>query len=288
MAWSANWRNTIALGLLLLIPVFFSTIAGAKSNTEDSSTLLEQSKQVVASDKTADTEWLEEKTGQYLPLDLEFIDELGQPIQLKEIIDRPTIFLPIYFYCPNICSKNLANLAIALNSLSLVPGQEFRVIALSFNEAESYEDAARAKKNYLKIVGKDFPPEGWRFLTGNKETIKTATDAVGFRFKKIDDETFIHPAALMTIAGDGKIIRYVYGSFLAGDIAVGLADAASGRPSLSVKRLLAFCFNYDPDKNKSVFQLVKIGVMLFFGILLTIVFIYFKRKRPKMHSDLHR
>jgi protein SCO1/2 len=102
---------------------------------------------------------------------------------------------------------------------------------------------------------------------------------VGFRFKKIDDQTFIHPAALMTIAKDGKIIRYVYGSFLAGDIDMGLADATSGTPSLSVKRLLAFCFNYDPDTNKSVFQWVKIGVMLFFGIVVVFVLIYFKRKR---------
>ncbi len=288
MAWTSNWRNAIALGLLLLMIFFVSSMAGAKSTPEGSSTLLEQSKQVVTNNTPADTEWLVEKTGQYLPLDLEFIDENGKPIQLKEIIDRPTILLPIYFYCPNICSKNLANLAIALNSLSMVPERDFRVIALSFNEAESFEDAARAKKNYLKIVGADFPPEGWRFLTGNKEAIKAATDAVGFRFKKIDDETFIHAAALMTIAEDGKIIRYVYGSFLAGDIDMGLADAASGRPSLSVKRLLAFCFNYDPDKNKSVFQLVKIGVMLFFGIFLAIVFIYYKRKRPKMNSDLHR
>ncbi len=285
---AGNWRNTIALGPLLLMTICLGGNAGAIGTPEDSSTLLEQSKRVVSSNTPADTEWLVEKTDQYLPLDLEFIDEDGKPIRLKEIIDRPTIFLPIYFYCPNICSKNLANLAIALNSLSLLPERDFRVVALSFNEAESYEDAARAKKNYLKIAGEGFPPEGWRFLTGNKEAIKSATDAVGFRFKKIDDETFIHPAALMTIAKDGKIIRYVYGSFLAGDIAMGLADAASGRPSLSVKRLLAFCFNYDPDKNKSVFQLVKIGVMLFFGILLTIIFIYYKRKRPKMHHDLHR
>lgn len=288
MVWVGNWRHAIALGSWLLMTLCLSGLAGAKSTSEDSSTLLEQSKQVVTSTAAADIEWLVEKTGQYLPLDLEFTDEAGKPIRLQEIIDRPTIFLPIYFYCPNICSKNLANLAIALNSIRLVPDQDFRVIALSFNDAESYEDAARAKKNYLKIVGADFPPEGWRFLTGNKEAIKTATDAVGFRFKKIDDETFIHPAALMTIAKDGKIIRYVYGSFLAGDIAVGLADAASGRPSLSVKRLLAFCFNYDPDKNKSVFQWVKIGVMLFFGIFLAIVFIYYRRKRPKMHNDLHR
>ena len=144
------------------------------------------------------------------------------------------------------------------------------------------KDAARAKRNYLKIVGDEFPSDAWRFLTGSKDAIKSATDAVGFRFKKVDDETFIHPAALMTIAEDGKIIRYVYGSFIAGDIDMGLADATSGTPSLSVKRLLGFCFNYDPDKNKSVFQLVKIGVMLFFGVVLVVVFIYFKRKRPKI------
>ncbi len=279
-----NCYKIIAIGLLLLLTTISSSSAVAKSDSGESSTLLEQSKQVITGKNSTNEQWIEEKTGQYLPLDLEFVDEEGKPIRLGDIIDRPTIFLPIYFYCPNICSKNLANLAIALNSLSLAPDKEFRVIALSFNEAESYEDAARAKKNYLKIVDDDFPSQGWRFLTGSREAIKAATDAVGFRFKKVDDETFIHPAALMTIAGDGKIIRYVYGSFLAGDIDMGLADAASGRPSLSVKRLLAFCFNYDPDKNKSVFQLVKIGVMSFFGLILAIVFIYFRRKRPKMQS----
>ncbi len=69
---------------------------------------------------------------------------------------------------------------------------------------------------------------------------------VGFRFQKVDDETFIHPAALMVIAADGKIIRYVYGSFLAGDIDLALSAAASGTPTLSVRRFLDFCFNYDP------------------------------------------
>ncbi len=248
---------------------------------DDAPTLLEQSKLVVAEKKSDDALWIEEKTGQYLPLDLEFVDEAGKAIRLEEIVDRPTILLPIYFYCPNICSKNLANLAIALSNLSLEPGKDYRAIALSFNEAENFQDAARAKKNYLKIVGDDFPSDGWRFLTGSLENIKAVTDSVGFRFKKVDDETFIHPAALMTIDKDGQIIRYVYGSFLAGDIEMGLIDAAKGSPSMSVKRLLAFCFNYDPDQNKSVFQFVKIGVLLFFGITIAIVFLYFKRTRSK-------
>jgi protein SCO1/2 len=265
----------VQLGIILI--VFGISWAVAK---DDAPSLLEQSKMVVE-EKSDDALWIEEKTGQYLPLDLEFVDEAGQPVRLREIVDRPTILLPIYFYCPNICSKNLANLAIALSNLSLEPGKDYRAIALSFNDAENFQDAARAKKNYLKIVGDDFPSDGWRFLTGSIENIQAVTDTVGFRFKKIDDETFIHPAALMTIDKDGQVIRYVYGSFLAGDIEMGLLDAAKGSPSMSVKRLLAFCFNYDPDKNKSVFQFVKIGVLLLFGITITIVFIYIKRTRSK-------
>lgn len=270
---------------LIIFPVVIGICRFSLADTNGPG-MLEQTKQVLEVGKADSVQWIEEKTGQYLPLDLEFTDEKGKNVRLGDIIDRPTIFLPIYFYCPNVCSKNLANLAIALPSLSPTPDKDYRVIALSFNEAESFKDAARAKKNYLKIVGDDFPVDGWRFLTGNQSAIKAATDAVGFRFKKIDDETFIHPAALMTIAEDGKIIRYVYGSFLAGDIDMGLADAKSGRPSLSVKRLLGFCFNYDPDKNKSVFQLVKIGVMLFFILILVFVFFYFRRKRPKIQNGL--
>jgi protein SCO1/2 len=283
-----SWIKTIALIITFFLAMElrcefgyeFGCEFGCYSRAENNAPgLLEQSKKVLAGSKTESDRWIEEKAGQYLPLELEFVDEQGKRVRLGDIIDRPTIFLPIYFYCPNICSKNLANLAIALGNLSFQPGKEYRVIALSFNEAESAADAARAKKNYLKIVGNDFPADAWRFLTGTPQAINSAMDAVGFRFKKIDDQTFIHPAALMTIAEDGKIIRYVYGSFLAGDIDMGIADAASGKPSLSVKRLLAFCFNYDPDANKSVFQGVKIGVMLFFGIVLVFVFFYFKRKR---------
>lgn len=274
-----TFAKTVVICNLLLIAIGMSGVSPAKN---DGPGLLEQSKQVVTGLNSPDAKWIDEKTGQYLPLDLEFMDEEGRSVRLGELIDRPTILLPIYFYCPNICSKNLANLAIALNNLSVKPGKDFRVIALSFNEVETYEVAAKAKKNYLKILDDGFPAEEWRFLTGRKEAIKAVTDAIGFRFQKMDDETFLHPAALATIAEDGKIIRYVYGSFLAGDIDMGLADAASGRPSLSVKRLLAFCFNYDPDKNKSVFQRVKIGVLAVLVGILALVFLYFKRKRPKI------
>jgi protein SCO1/2 len=265
------------LGILVMCLV----VAGLDRNCRAASQgpgLLEQSKQVLAGKSGDGGQWIEEKTGRYLPLDLEFVDEEGKSVRFGDIIDRPTLLLPIYFYCPNICSKNLANLAIALNNLSFQPGKEYRVIALSFNEAEGFQDAARAKRNYLKILDEGFPAGEWRFLTGKKEAIKAATDAVGFRFQKIDDETFIHPAALMAIAADGKIVRYVFGSFLAGDIDVALSAAASGTPALSVRRLLGFCFNYDPNTNKSVFQTVKIGILVLFGVVLAGLWLFFRRR----------
>lgn len=241
--------------------------------------ILEETKQVLSSKENDDaSHWVTEKTGQYLPLDQQFVDETGMTVRLSDIIDRPTILLPIYFFCPNICSKNLANLAVAMNGLSARPGKDYRVIALSFNDAETYKDAAAAKHNYLKILPEDFPAGEWRFLTGSSDAIKATTDAVGFRFQKVDDETFIHPAALMAIAADGKIIRYVYGSFLAGDIDLAVSAAASGTPAMSVRRLLGFCFNYDPHGKTSLFQTVKILVLLVFALAAVVFFIYFKRQ----------
>lgn len=247
----------------------------------------EQSTEVSADTRSDGGLWIEEKTGQYLPLDLEFVDEEGRSVRLGDIIDRPTLFLPGYFYCANICSKNLANLAVALNSLSFQPGKDYRVVALSFNEAEGPLDAARAKRNYLKILPEGFPASEWRFLTGNKEAIKAATDAVGFRFQKASDETFIHPAALMVIAADGKIIRYVFGSFLAGDIDVALSAAESGTPALSVRRLLGFCFNYDPYADKSVFQTVKIVILVLFGVTLLSLWLYYRRRGQNVEKAVN-
>jgi protein SCO1 len=249
--------------------------------------ILEATKKVLSGKENDDaSQWVTEKTGQYLPLDLQFVDETGSTVRLGDIIDRPTILLPIYFFCPNICSKNLANLAVAMNSLSARPGKDYRVIALSFNDAETYKDAAGAKNNYLKILPEDFPAGEWRFLTGSSDAIKAVTDAVGFRFQKVDDETFIHPAALMAIAADGKIIRYVYGSFLAGDIDLAVSAAASGTPAMSVRRLLSFCFNYDPHGKTSVFQTVKIAVLLVFGVTMLLFILYFKRKDRQAQKAL--
>lgn len=226
----------------------------------------------------AGKDWIEEKRGGFLPLASRFTDEEGRDVALGEIIDRSTLLLPIYFYCPSACSTELATLAASLRQLKAVPGKDYRVIAYSFNEKETPADAVRAKKNYLKLLDASFPATEWRYLTGSREAIRAVTDAIGFRFQRMADGTYIHPSVLVAVGGDGKIIRYVFGSFIPGDIDMALADAAKGTPSLSVKRLLAMCFNTDPNANKSVFQRVKVGVFIAFFVTIAAVLFHFRKR----------
>jgi protein SCO1/2 len=223
--------------------------------------------------------WVDEQTGALLPLDIDFSDENGARVTLGSLIDKPTILLPIYFYCPNSCSTNLANLAAAMNRMKMIAGKDYRAIALSFNERDTPKDAHDAKRNYVNLLYDGFPADQWSFITGSKENIAKVLDKIGYTFKPLDDGTFIHPSALVTVSENGTVIKYVYGNFIPGDVEMALAEAESGIPALSVKRLLNFCFNYDPDKNKTLFQVVKVVVLIIFGALVALFFRKFLNRK---------
>jgi protein SCO1 len=231
-------------------------------------------------DQASGKDWVDEKTGDYLPLETEFTDSSGKIMPLRAIIDRPTLILPIYFSCPNSCSLNLSYLATAIRTSSLKPGADFKVIAFSFNANERAEDARNAKENYLKQLSDNFPADDWKFLVGNKESIKALTEALGYKFKRMPDGTFVHPSALIAVSDQGRIIKYVYGSFLSGDVDMALLDAKQGTPALSVKRLLGFCFNNDSKSSNSVLQKVKIGLLIG-SLVLGGLFVVFLRRSGK-------
>jgi protein SCO1/2 len=266
-------KNLLLAALLLGGVLLHSLVLGQSA---DSSIIDEQQQGKI---------WIAEQTGVKLPLDAQFVDENGESLTLGGLIEKPTILLPIYFYCPNSCSTNLANLAAAINRMKLEVGRDYQVIALSFNHEESVEEAQNAKRNYLKLLYEGFPADQWRFLTGTKENIAAVLDTIGYTFKPLEDGTFIHPSALVTVAPDGMVIKYVYGTFIPGDVEIALSEAAKGVPATSIKRLLNYCFNYDPDKNKSYFQGVKLATLAIFGGLVFFVFMRFIRKKDARGSD---
>jgi protein SCO1/2 len=225
------------------------------------------------------TVWLEEQTGATLPLEAAFLDENGTRVTFGELLDKPMILMPIYFYCPNSCPTNLANMAVAMDRMRLQAGKDYRAVALSFNHNETPEQARYAKRNYMQLMNEAFPESEWNFLTGSEENISAVLEAIGYSFKSLPDGTFIHPSALVAVAEDGTVIKYVYGSFIPGDVEIALKEADRGIPARSIKRLLNYCFNYDPDKNKSFFQTTKLVVLLLFGGLVLFFFVRFIRRK---------
>jgi protein SCO1/2 len=177
-------------------------------------------------------------------------------------------------------------LADVLNKLPGEPGKEYTVLAISFDENEKPTLALQRKKTYLKMIEKPFPEDAWRFLTGNKENIHKLADAVGFHFKRVGED-FEHPVALIILAPDGKIVRYMYGADpLPFDLKLALVEASQGRIGPAITKVVRFCFSYDPKGKKLVFNMLKVtGTVTLLFALSFIVFLLFKGKKQHTKEE---
>ena len=222
---------------------------------------------LVSQDNGLDEEvGITEQLGKTLPLQLTFKDSNGKEVKLKDLIDKPTVLSLVYFHCPTVCKPLLGAKTDVLDRIDLVPGKDYKALTISFNEDETPENAKTIKTHFLERSRKKIPPEDWHFLTGDKETIKKLTDAVGFHFKR-DGQDFIHPTGLIMISPQGKITRYFNGlAFLPFDIKLGLMEASEGRIGPTISKILLYCFRYDPDGKRYVFDILKVtgSVTLFF------------------------
>jgi protein SCO1/2 len=107
---------------------------------------------------------------------------------------------------------------------------------------------------------------GWHFLTGDQESIRQLTDAVGFRYH-YDEATkqFAHASAIMVTTPEGKLSRYYYGiDYSARDLRLGLIESAQNKIGSPVDQLLLFCYHYDPATGK--YGAVVMNVMRLAGI----------------------
>jgi protein SCO1/2 len=177
----------------------------------------------------------------------------------------------------------LNGLADALGKLQFViPGRDFQVVTLSFDEKETPALAREKKPNYLAAVGKPFPPESWRFLTGDGANIRKFTDAVGFAFQR-DGNDFSHPLVLIVLAPGGKVVRYLYGTtFLPFDIAMAVTEAAKGAVGSTAGRVLNYCFSYDTLKQSYAFNILKVvGTVVILSVMSFFLYLLVSGKRNK-------
>jgi protein SCO1/2 len=209
---------------------------------------------------------IREKLGHEVPPELIFRDERGNRVVLKTLIDRPTIVSLVYFRCGHACPVLLGCLAGALGRIEFDPVKDYRAITISFDDGDTPEVAIGKKRNYVMAVGKPYPEDAWKFLTGDEGNIRKLTEALGFEFKKRMNG-FDHPKGLIFLSADGKVRRYLYGtSFSPFDIKMALAESAHESGNWSGGDILLFSFSYDRRENTYHFNIVKVfaAVSLFF------------------------
>lgn len=202
---------------------------------------------------------LNEQIGSKIPLGATFRDEEGKPVRLAELVTGPTIILPVYFSCTNVCYNLQWGLAQVLTKIKSRPGEEYRVISVSFDENDTPQLASKFKRVYLASMNAPFPESGWRFLTGDAENIRRLTDAAGYGFQR-KGRDFLHPSASFIITRDGTIVRYLYGTtFLAKDLTLALIEAQSGTSGATIRKIVDYCFVFDPEQKTYSFNLLRVS-----------------------------
>ena len=205
---------------------------------------------------------IDEKLGSTIALDLTLRDEANQPVTLRRLIDKPTLLTLNYFRCSNICTPQLNGLVAALNQTQAEPGKAFQVITVSFDERDTPEIAAQKRINYLRTLTRPFPPEAWRFLTGDAAVTRALADSVGFRFKQ-QGKDFSHPASIMVLSPKGELTRYLYGvSFLPADLQMAVAEAERGQARPTIPKWLSICYSVDPEGRRQAFSITRLAAIL--------------------------
>jgi protein SCO1 len=223
-----------------------------------------------------------ERLDEYLPDDIEIINTKGQRVNMMSLIDKPTVLSIVYYRCPGICSPFMTSIAEVVQNSDLVLGKDFQILNISFDPTEGTTLSTANQNSYHMLIKKDFDPDGWRFFTTDSLNSRKLTDAVGFRYKR-QGLDFMHTSAMIFVSDDGKITRYLHGTyFLPMDLKLAVVETAQGRSGPSMSRLLSYCYSYDPAGQGYVFNVTKVAgtLILFFALTIFLVLIL----KPKRKS----
>lgn len=222
----------------------------------------------------------DQKLNDQIPLHLRFRDENGMEVKLERYFaTRPVILMFMYYECPNLCPLVLDGLIRSLKPLSFTVGNEFDVVIVSIDPSEEPQLAAAKKREYLPRYDRPGAESGWHFLTGEQASIKSLTQAVGFRYAyDAKTDQYAHASGILILTPQGRISRYFYGiEHSPRDLRLSLVEASANKIGSLVDQLLLFCYHYDPATGKyslvvmNVLRLAGLGTVLGLGGLIVVL-----------------
>jgi protein SCO1/2 len=214
-----------------------------------------------------------EHLGSKLPLDLTFTDDHGQTVTLGKYFSgkKPVILQLGYLGCPMLCSLVSQGTVDSLRKLSLTAGKDYEIVFVSIDPKEGYKLAADKKETYVQDYHRDGSRDGFHFLVGKQPEITKLAEAVGFKYKWVEDvQQYSHPAVVMVASPEGKLTRYLYGvKFDDQTMRLSLVEASDGKVGNTIDQIILTCFHYDGKQGK--YAMVAVNMMRAGGALTVLV-----------------
>ena len=250
-----------------------------------------------------------ENLGQRIPSGLRFVDGVGHPVAVDDLLGqgKPLLVTLGYYRCPQLCNLVHEGLAKGLKGADLVPGRDFQGLSVSVDPGEEPKSATTNQRRLLRALGvAETSGAAWPFVMpqsaaanivvgpdkqkrqeiqhdGRDPTAAKLASSVGFRYQyDAKSKQFAHAAAAFVLTPEGKISRYLYGvDFKPRDLRLALVEASGGRVGTAFDRVLLTCFKYDPmtqTYTPFVFGFVRIGALLSFAALAVLLAVLWRRE----------
>jgi protein SCO1/2 len=234
---------------------------------------------------------VDQHLGDSIDLSLTYTDDKGESVSLSRYFhkDKPVVMAMVYYSCPSLCNYHLNGLTDAMKTLKWTAGDQFEVVAVSMNSAETPELAARKKQQYLAAYGRVQAENGWHFLVGNKANVQKLADELGFKFKWLPERhIFAHASVTYVLTPEGKISRFMNG--IQPDpttLKLSLLKASNGKIGTLIDQALMFCFKFNPHKNKYTlyaYNVMRIGGAFMVLLMAMILIPLWWRDRGNNHK----
>jgi protein SCO1/2 len=211
---------------------------------------------------------IEQKLDAPVPLDTVFRDETGAEVPLRTYFSgKPVLLAPVYYRCPMLCTQILSGVVAGLRPLSLKPGRDFEIVAISFDPQDTPAEATQKRQRFSHSYSSKAGTNGWHFLVGSQPSIQAIMQAIGFHYRWDPvNKMFIHASGVMVVTPEGRVARYLYGvEYEPKDLKLGLIEASHDRIGSPVDQILLFCYHYDPKTGK--YGAVVMNILRLAGII---------------------
>lgn len=177
----------------------------------------------------------------HVQLSLQFTDLGGHDVSIRQAIDGlPTLLIPADFTCRQICGPALTIANSALQQTGLVAGRDYSLVIFGIDPRDTIADARHFTTGQIGDAGTSV-------LTGSRENVAALLDSIGYHTELDSNRDAIaHPAAFVTLAPDGQIVRGLSSLALEPrDLRLALLEAGQGRVGGLAGRIALLCYGFD-------------------------------------------